>query len=1047
MRNSFINEYLVEQATLAWLESIDYQILSGDDIAPDGNYPERASYDDVLLEERLRVALERINGHIPASALSDVITSAIHKIKQLTGGVMQNNQKFHSWLVDGMDEDYLVNGEKHYVKLMLIDTQNPNNNDFLAVNQFTITDLNATTRHRTKRRPDVLLFVNGMPIVIIELKNPADEQADNLMAYKQLVTYQNEIPTLFTTIGLLMVSDGNEALIGTTGAEAEFFKAWRAVDDGEKLDPFSPQLQTLIKGVFDKTRLLDILRHFIVFSKEGVTIAKKLGAYHQYYAVNKAVEKTLEAIKSSGKIGVIWHTQGSGKSLTMLFYAGKLTIHPEMTNPTLVILTDRNDLDDQLFSTFAGGHELLRDIPKQAENRTDLQTLLRVPHGGVIFTTIQKFMPDNGSSTYPTLSERRNIVVIADEAHRSQYGFNARMRDNDITYGYAKYLRDALPNASFIGFTGTPIEQADANTRAVFGDYIDVYDIQRAIDDKATVPIYYEARMAKLKLDDDLRPRIDPEFEELTEGQEADEKEKLKTKWSQLEAMVGTKERLSQIADDIVAHFETRLTILDGKAMIVCMSRRIAVDLYNALIALRPEWHNDDDQKGQIKVIMTGSASDPLSYLPHTRNKPRRQAIANRFKDVNDELKIVIVRDMWLTGFDVPSLHTMYVDKPMRGHSLMQAIARVNRVFKDKPGGLIVDYLGIATELQSAVKVYTDNNSSSPIEEIQKQVVDEMLNRYAVVRDILYGFAYEHRLAGSPTDRLSLIPDAMEFISAQKGHNNKDDGKLRFIEQVGKLSKLLALAISHDDAIKIRDEVAFFQAVRAQFLKNTVVGARIREDMDSAIKQLVSEAVSTEGVINIFESMGIKSPDISILSEDFLGKISNLPQRNLALELLHKLIRDEIRARSGKNAIQGRSFALMLDETIQRYQNRTIDIAQVVHELIGIAREIQKDIKRGEELGLDEAEVAFYDALANNKSAVQVLGDANLRIIAEKLVETIRNSVTIDWTIKKSARAQIRVQVKRLLRQFGYPPDLYESATDSVLEQAELFAEEWVKKL
>lgn len=1041
------NEQLVEDATIQWLGEIGYAYAFGETIAPDGDYPERVSYDDVLLEGRLRDALERINGHIPAVALSDVITDAINKIKRLAGGVMQNNRQFHRWLVDGMDEDYEVNGEKRYVKLNLIDTQNPDNNDFLAVNQFTITDLNATTRHRTNRRPDVLLFVNGIPMVIIELKNPADEHADNLMAYKQLVTYQNEIPSLFTTIGLLMVSDGNEALLGTTGAGAEFFKAWRAVDDGEQLDPFSPQLQTLIKGVFDKTRLLDILRHFIVFSEEGVHIAKKLGAYHQYYAVNKAVEKTLEAIKSDGKIGVIWHTQGSGKSLSMLFYAGKLVTHPMMTNPTLVILTDRNDLDDQLFSTFAGGHEVLRDTPRQAENRADLQTLLRVPYGGVIFTTIQKFMPDDGSNTYPTLSERRNIVVIADEAHRSQYGFTARMRDNDVTYGYAKYLRDALPNASFIGFTGTPIEKTDANTRNVFGDYIDVYNIQRAIDDKATVPIYYEARMAKLKLRDDLRPRIDPEFEELTEGQELDEKEKLKNRWSQLEAMVGTKERLSQVADDIVAHFEARLTILDGKAMIVCMSRRIAVDLYNALIALRPDWHHDDDQKGQIKVIMTGSASDPLHYLPHTRNKPRRQAIANRFKDAKDKLQIVIVRDMWLTGFDVPSLHTMYVDKPMRGHSLMQAIARVNRVFKDKPGGLIVDYLGIATDLQSAVKVYTDNNSDSPIEEIQRQVVQEMLNRYAVVRDILHGFAYQRRLAGSPADRLSLIPDAMEFISAQKGHDNKDEGKLRFIEQVGKLSQLLALAVPHEDAIKIRDEVAFFQAVRTQFLRNTVVGARIREDMDSAIKQLVSEAVSTEGVINIFESMGIKSPDISILSEDFLGKIGNLPQRNLALELLHKLIQDEIRARSGKNAIQARSFTLMLDETIQRYQNRTIDVAQVVHELIGIAREIQKDLKRGEELGLDEAEVAFYDALANNKSAVEALGDANLRIIAEKLVETIRNSVTIDWTIKKSARSAIRVQVKRLLRQFGYPPDLQESATDLVLEQAELLAGEWADKL
>lgn len=1035
------SENTVEAAVLEWIINEGYNYLSGSDLTPDIS-AERLGFGEVVLQGRLRDVISRINTHIPSSILQDVADDAVRKVlRAQSQNVLENNHAFHRLLTEGVDVSYRFDGQLKHDKMWLVDYNNPESNDWLAVNQFTITDVNLKTRTKTNRRPDIILFVNGLPLVVIELKNAADETATVRRAFNQLQTYQEDIPSLFTYAALLAISDGVDARLGTTGAGWEFFKPWRTVD-GETLDPSGTQLETLIKGVFAKDRLLDIIRYFIVFEQNDSKLVKKVAAYHQYHAVNKAVEKTISATRTDGdqRVGVIWHTQGSGKSLSMLFYAGKIILHPAMENPTLIVLTDRNDLDDQLFGTFAAGQELLRQEPVQAESRDHLRDVLRVASGGVVFTTIQKFMPDENRTEYPLLSERRNIIFIADEAHRSQYGFEARVVKSEDTanigYGFAKYVRDALPNASFIGFTGTPVENTDANTRYVFGDYIDVYDIQRAVDDGATVPIFYEARLARLKIREEQRPSIDPTFDEVTEGEEDVVKERLKSKWSQLEAMVGTAERLDQVANDIVTHFEQRLEILDGKGMIVCMSRRIAVDLYDSIIKLRPEWHRDYDEQGAIKVVMTGSAGDPLHYQPHVRNKPRRKGIAERFKDPSDSLKLVIVRDMWLTGFDAPPLHTMYIDKPMRGHGLMQAIARVNRVFKDKPGGLIVDYLGIATELQQAINIYTMDHRVGPARP-QEEAVALMLDQYGVAQAFFHRFDFSKFRTGTPSERLSVIPAAMEHILSQH------DGKKRFIDTVTRLSKAFALAVPDEQALAIRDDVAFFQAIRSAFIKSTPVDARTQEDIDSAIKQLVSGAVASQEVINIFDAAGLKSPDVSVLSDEFLEDVKHMPQRNLALELLRKLLNDEIRTRSGKNAVQGRSFADMLEKTIRRYQNRTIDAAQVVTELIDIAREIRESNQRGAELGLNEEEMAFYDALAANDSAVDVMGDTQLAVIALELVKSVRVNVSIDWTVKQGARAKIRVMVKRILRKFGYPPDLQEAATDLVLEQAELLAAQW----
>jgi type I restriction enzyme R subunit len=1061
-----LNEETVELAALDWLNELGYTVLHGSAIAPGEPAAERDGYNDVVLTGRLRAALDRLNTHIPAAARAGAIDEAMRKITRAESpNLLLNNHAAHRLLTEGIDVTYRAGGQLKHDKVWLLDFARPDQNDWLAVNQFTVTDVNPITRAPTNRRPDIVLFVNGLPLVVIELKNPADEEATVQKAYHQLQTYKQDIPSLFVTNAALVAADGPQAYLGTLTSGWEWFKPWRTID-GQTLAPDSRlQLEVLIKGVFPKERLLDLIRYFIVFEDDNGKPAKKMAGYHQYHAVNKAVAETVRAASATGdrRVGVIWHTQGSGKSLSMLFYAGKIIQHPAMQNPTLVILTDRNDLDDQLFGTFAAGQERLRQSPQQADSRDHLQQLLQVASGGVVFTTIQKFSPEGQAADYPLLSDRRNIVFIADEAHRSQYGFKARLvkaKDKDeayLTYGFAKYVRDALPNASFIGFTGTPIEATDVNTPQVFGDYIDIYDIHRAVDDGATVPIYYQGRLARLKLKDELRPQIDPTFEDVTEGEELAGKEMLKSKWSRLEAMVGAGERLAQVAEDIVTHFEQRLEAMDGKGMIVCMSRRICVDLYDHLTRLRPDWHADPDDRGVLKVVMTGSASDPAHYQPHLRNKARRKDLAERFKDPVDPLKLVIVRDMWLTGFDAPSLHTMYIDKPMRGHGLMQAIARANRVYQDKPGGLIVDYLGIATALQEAIANYTAANRAqadgpAKMKEAgapyvtgidrpatpQAEAVALMQTEFEVVAAFFHRFDYRTFHTGSPAQRLAVIPAAMEHILKQA------DGKKRFMDAVTRLSKAYTLSVPDEAALAIRDDVAFFQAIRASFAKATPVEAKAKDDMEGAIKQLVSQAVTSTDVVDIFDAAGLKAPDISILSDEFLFEVRRMPQQNLALELLRKLLNDEIKARSRTNTVQARSFEALLEATIIRYQNRTIDTAQVITELIALAQQMREANRRGEQLGLSEEELAFYDALATNQSAVDVMGDEQLAFIAHELMKVIRKSVTIDWTVKQSARAKIRLLVKKILRRYGYPPDLQAAATQTVLEQAELIAADWV---
>ena len=1041
-----IAESTVEDAALAWLESLGWSIAHGPDIAPDTPGAERSDYGAVVLERRLRDTLARLNPTLPTEALDD----AFRKLTHPDGPTLEaRNRAFHRMLVDGVTVEYRTDGGiVRGAQARVIDFDTPAKNDWLAVNQFTVVE------NRHERRPDVVLFVNGLPLGVIELKNPADEDATIWTAWQQLQTYKAELPALFGMNAALLVSDGVEARIGTLTAGREWFKPWRTVSGETLADPHLPELQVMLEGVCAPGRFLSLVRDFIVFEDDGSgALVKKMAGYHQFHAVRVAVTETLRAAelepatgqvvekfgryesgrKPGGKpgdrrIGVVWHTQGSGKSLTMAFYAGRIVREPAMANPTIVVLTDRNDLDDQLFGTFARCRDLLRQPPVQAESRADLRAKLAVESGGVVFTTIQKFFPDEKGDQHPLLSERRNIVVIADEAHRSQY---------DFIDGYARHMRDALPHASFIGFTGTPIELQDANTRAVFGDYISIYDIQRAVEDKATVPIYYESRLAKLSLDESERPTIDPDFEDATEGEEVGRKEKLKTKWAQLEAIVGAEKRLKLIAQDIVAHFEQRLEALDGKAMIVCMSRRICIELYRELVRLCPDWHQEEDDKGRIKVVMTGSASDPPDWQPHIRTKSQREALAKRFRDPGDPLRLVLVRDMWLTGFDAPSLHTMYVDKPMRGHGLMQAIARVNRVFRDKPGGLVVDYLGLAHELKRALATYTESGGTGGTAFNQEQAVEVMMEKYEVCCDLFHGFDHSKWITGAPAERLSLLPAAQEHILAQK------NGKDRYLAAVRELSQAFALAVPHEAALHIRDEVAFFQAVRAVLAKRASGDVRPEEDLDHAVRQIVSRAVVSEGVIDIFSAAGLEKPDISVLSDEFLAEVRDMPQRNLAVELLQKLLKGELAVRRRKNVVQARSFAEMLEYTLRRYQNRTVEAAQVIEELIQLAQELREASDRGEKLGLSEDEVAFYDALETNDSAVQVLGDETLRDIARELVKTVRNNVTIDWTLRENVRANLRRLVKRILRKHGYPPDKQERATRTVLEQAEVLSADW----
>lgn len=1031
----------VEQVALDWLKQLDWQIAHGTGISDD----ERESHSDVVLAGRLRDALGRLNPELPYEALED----AFRQLTDPEGASLEfRNRSFHRMLIEGVNVEYLDRDDSiRHGWARVIDFDDPDNNDFLAVNQFTVAE------NKNVRRADIVLFVNGLPLGIIELKSPTDPNADIWSAWNQLQTYKAELPTLFAMNEFLIISDGLEARVGTLTAGKEWFKPWRTIAGSELADGNRPQLEVAILGICYRRYFLSLMRDFIVFENDAQSIVKKMAGYHQFHSVLVAVRETIRAsgmyeipphisgerghyesgIDPGGdpgdcRIGVVWHTQGAGKSLTMAFYAGRVARERAMANPTLVVLTDRNDLDDQLFATFSRCRDILHQPPVQAESRADLRKLLSVVSGGLVFTTIQKFLPDEKGDQHPELSDRKNIVVIADEAHRSQY---------DFIDGFAAHMRDALPNASFIGFTGTPIEKQDANTRAVFGNYISIYDIQRSVDDRATVPIYYEGRLAKLTLDESERPNVDVEFEEVTEGEELEHKERLKSKWAQLEAVAGTEKRLTLIAKDIVGHFENRLGTMEGKAMVVCMSRRICVELYKELVKLRPEWHDDDDDDGEIKVVMTGSASDPVDWQVHIRNKSRREELARRFRNSEDKFKVVLVRDMWLTGFDAPSLHTMYVDKPMQGHNLMQAIARVNRVFRDKPGGLIVDYLGLAPQLARALATYTESRGKAEIVLDQSEALTVMLEKYEICRGLFHGFDWSMWTSGAPAERLGLLPRAQEHILAQ------EDGKERCINAVGDLSKAFALAVPSDDAMRIRDDVGFFQSVRAALSKQDSRDSGTQQDLDYAIRQIVSSAVASEDVVDIFSAAGLKKPNIAILSDEFLAEVRNMPHKNLAVELLQKLLKGEIAKKRRKNVVQARSFLEMLESTLIKYQNRSIQTAQVIEELIELANEMREASARGDELGLTEDELAFYDALADNDSAVEVLGDETLGDIAKELVDKVRNNVTIDWMVRENVRAQLRVLVKRILRKYGYPPDKQEKATQTVLEQAEVLSVEW----
>jgi type I restriction enzyme R subunit len=1021
---SQFTESVVEEAALEWFAELGYHVVHGPDIAPGEAAAERESYEQVVLEGRLREALARLNPAVPQEGIDE----AFRKLTRISSPqLVDANHELHHYLVNGVSVEYArKDGTIGYDPVRVLDFDAPDENDWLAVNQLTVKESGHT------RRPDVVVFVNGLPLAVVELKNAADDNATIWSAFQQLQTYKHELPGLFVFNEVLVVSDGLEARIGTLSSHRERFAPWRTIE-GEELAPASlSQLEVLLRGVFDRRRFLDLVRFFVVYEDDGDTVIKKLAGYHQFHAVDRALDATLEAARPAGsrRVGVVWHTQGSGKSLTMAFYAGRVVLHPAMQNPTLLVITDRNDLDEQLFSTFSRCQELLRQEPEKARDRAHLRELLEVAAGGVVFTTIQKFLPETRGDTFPLLSDRRNVVVIADEAHRSQY---------DFIDGFARHMRDALPNASFIGFTGTPIELTDKNTRAVFGDYISVYDIQRAVQDGATVPIYYESRLARLALKKEERPKLDPEFDEATEGEELEGKERLKSKWSALEALVGTERRLGLVAEDLVRHFESRLEAMEGKAMVVCMSRRICVELYRALVALRPAWHDADDAGGAIKVVMTGSASDPTDWQQHIRSKSRREALAKRFKDPADPLQIVLVRDMWLTGFDAPCMHTMYLDKPMRGHGLMQAIARVNRVFRDKPGGLVVDYLGLADQLKRALHTYTESGGHGDTAIDQEEAVALMLEKHEVCCSLFHGFDWSAWTAGRSTQQLTLLPAAQEHILAQ------EDGKERFMQAVIELSKAFALAVPHDEAIRVRDDVGFFQAVRTAIAKLAGSNRKAPGELDLAIRQIVSRAVASEQVIDIFAAAGLKNPDISILSDHFLAEVRGMPHENLAVELLRKLLNDEVKTRSRHNLVQSRSFAELLEKSIRRYQSRAIEAAQVIEELIELARELREAGQRGEKLDLSSDELAFYDALEVNDSAVNVLGDATLKTIARELVETVRRNVSIDWTVKESVRAKLRVIVKRILRKHGYPPDKQEAATATVLQQAELLSEYWTE--
>lgn len=1038
---AFLSEAAVEQALLDQLRALDYSVEREEDIGPDGHRPERESHDEVVLKKRFEDAVARLNPVLPLEARQD----AVRRVMQSElPSLLEENRRLHKLLTEGVDVEYYADdGTLTAGKVALIDFQHPELNDWLAVSQFVVIN------GQNNRRPDVVLFVNGLPLGVIELKAPGSAGAHLLGAFNQLQTYKKQIPALFNTNALLVTSDGIAARVGSLSADLERFMPWRTTDGTDVAPKGAPELSTLIEGVFEHRRLLDLLCHFTVFGETGSGLAKIIAGYHQFHAVRHAVNSTVTASSPEGnqRVGVIWHTQGSGKSLLMAFYAGQLVKHPAMANPTLVVLTDRNDLDDQLFSTFSMCRDLIRQTPVQAESREDLQKVLSRASGGVIFTTLQKF----GEIAEP-LTTRRNVVVIADEAHRSQYGFKAKVdaKTGEISYGFAKYMRDALPNASFIGFTGTPIEADDVNTPAVFGNYIDVYDISRAVEDGATVPIYYESRLARIELDEEEKPKIDVEVNELTEEDSEADQERFKKKWSTVEALVGSDKRLALVAKDMVAHFEDRVAALDGKAMVVCMSRRICVKLYDEIVKLRPDWHSADDNAGAVKIVMTGAASDPQEWQQHIGNKARRDLLAKRARDPQDPLKLVIVRDMWLTGFDAPCMHTMYVDKPMQGHGLMQAIARVNRVFRDKPAGLIVDYIGIAQNLKSALQQYSKNDQENTgVDEAQAIAV--MMEKYEVVRDMYHGYDYVSAMSGTPQERLAMMAGAIEWIldlqqklaEKEKTKEGKKNAHRRYQDAVLALSKAFALASASDEARDIREEVGFFQAIRAALVKSSTGSGVTQQERELAIQQIVSRAVVSTEIVDILAAAGIKSPDISILSDEFLAEVQQMEKKNLALEALRKLINDGIRSRSKANVVQTKAFSERLEDAVARYHANAITTAEVLQELIQLAKDIRAARQRGEESGLSDEEIAFYDALAENESAVQMMGDDTLRLIAHELLVSLRENVSVDWAHRDSARARMRVLVKRILRRYGFPPDLQDSAVQTVLQQAEALSSGW----
>lgn len=1067
-----LNEYTIEKFVIDLLKAKGYQYLYGPDIAPDGENLMRASFEDVVLFDKLEKAVKRLNPSLPWLVQDEVVKTAM---RISSPDILANNETFHRMLTEGIPVVITKDGVERGERAWLIDFNDPWNNEFTVVNQFTIIE------NGHNRRPDVVLFVNGLPLVVFELKNAADENATLQSAFRQIETYKQQIPSIFTYNALLVISDGLEARAGSLSAGYSRFTAWKS-DDGENIaSHLVSELEVLVNGMLRKDTLLDLVNSFTVFEKQkhedlktGLTTiktVKKIAAYHQYYAVNKAVESTLRATGINGcwmvhespanyglktvseqlqgdhRAGVVWHTQGSGKSLTMVFYTGKIV--QRLYNPTIVIITDRNDLDNQLFETFVGSKQLLRQTPVQAESREHLRSLLKVQSGGVIFTTIQKFQPEEGN-TFETLTERSNVIVIADEAHRTQYGFKAKTVDvkneadevigSEIKYGFAKYLRDALPNATYLGFTGTPIELTDKNTPAVFGNYIDVYDIAQAVEDGATVRIFYESRLAKVELSEEGRQLVQDLDKEL-ETDNMNDVQKAKAKWTQLEALIGSPNRLKNIAKDIVGHFEERQKVFEGKAMIVAMSRRIAADLYEEIVKLRPEWHSDDLSKGAIKVVMTSSASDGAKIAKHHTTKEQRRALADRMKDPNDELKLVIVRDMWLTGFDVPCLHTLYIDKPMQGHNLMQAIARVNRVYKDKPGGLVVDYLGIAADLKKALSFYSDSGGRGEPTQQQEQAVALMQEKLEIVQQMFFGFDYKQYFTADTSGKLSWILKAEDFILGL------DDGKKRFVNEVTALGKAFALAIPQDAAMDVKDEVAFFQAVKARLCKfDQTSSGRTDEEIETTIRQVIDKALVSEKVIDLFDAAGIKKPDISILSEEFLMELKDMEHKNIALEVLKKLLEDEIKVRAKFNVVEGRTLMEMLDGTITRYHNKIITAAEVIDELIKLSKTIVEKDKDAENIGLTTYEYAFYSAVADNESAKELMGKDKLRELAVVLTETIRKNSTIDWTIKENVRAKMKVAVKRLLRKYGYPPDMQQLATETVLKQAERIAEEIINE-